>query len=113
MARWQRELTIDLAFVIRFLAFGAAMAFANVVPYLRTREAYHTDGMEIAGWPLRCYEMGGFIGLFSFHPWALAGNIMIAVAVSGFAAWIFRDGVLKTLWRIFRKWQTWGTPFAE
>ena len=110
----------EAAFVLRFVAFGILMAFANVVPYLLTRGAYETDGVEVAGWPLRCYAGGGFAGLWYFSPWAMAGNIAIAVVVSAFAAWVFRHGVPRTLrnWRIwgmrmFRKLQTWGTPYAK
>ena len=105
----QRELKIDAAFVVRFVAFGAIMSFVNIVPYLLTRGAYGTDGIEIAGWPLRCYGVGGFDGHWHFYPWAMAGNTTVAVIVSGFAAWVFRDGIRKTL----RKWQTWGTLYSK
>jgi hypothetical protein len=108
-----RKSRIETAFVLRFIAFGLVMAFASVVPYLSTRGAYRTDGLEVAGWPLRCYELGGVVGHFYFGPWMMAGDIAIAVVVSALAAWIFRYGVLRTL----RKWwnwcRIWGTPHAE
>lgn len=103
------ELKIDPAFVVRFIVFGFVMAFANIVPFLLTRGAYGTDGLEVAGWPLRCYDHGGFDGHCYFYPWAMAANIAIAVMASGVAAWIFRHGMLRTL----RKWQTWGPPNAK
>ena len=99
----------ETASYLRFVAFGILMAFANVVPYLLTRSDNVADGFEVAGWPLRCYAIGGIGGFHDFSPWAMAGNIAIAVIVSAFAAWVFRHGVLRTL----RKWQTWGTPYAE
>ena len=83
-----RESRIEAAFVLRFVAFGFVMAFANVVPYLSTRGAHETDGLEVAGWPLRCYELGGVVGHFYFGPWMMAGDIAIAVIVSALAAWI-------------------------
>lgn len=104
MAESQRDLTIDGAFVVRFVAFGAGMGFVNVVPYPFTRGAYATDGIEVAGWPLRCHDIGGLDGHVCFYPWAMAGNITIAVILSGFAAWAFRDGVFRTL----RKWLAFG-----
>jgi hypothetical protein len=110
-------------FVLRCVAFGIVMAFANILPYLRTCGAYETDGLEVAGWPFRCWEFGGFGGYAYFHPWKMAENIAIAVSVSAFAAWVFRHGVLRTLrkcrkwltWgmRMFHKFRTWGTPYAE
>jgi len=109
MAGSQRQLKIDTAFLVRFVSFGALMGFANIVPYLLTRGAYATDGIEITGWPLRCCDIGGYDGHWHFYPWAMAGNITIAVIVSGLAAWVFRDGILKTL----RKWQTWGPPASD
>ena len=101
--------TSETASFLRFVAFGILMAFANAAPYLLTRGAHETDGFEIAGWPLQCYSFGGIGGFQHFSPWAMAGNVAIAVIVSAFAAWVFRHGVLRTL----RKWQTWGTPYAE
>ena len=85
------------------------MAIANIIPYVLTRRAYGTDGHEIAGFPLRCYDFGGFAGLKFFYPWAMMANMMIAILFAAFAAWLFRDGILITLCR----WQTWGTPYAE
>lgn len=104
-----RQLKFDTAYVVRFTAFGVVMGIANIIPYPFTRGAYGTDGIETAGWPLRCYEIGGFAGHWSSHPWAMAANITIAVMVSGLATWLFRDGILKSL----QKWQTWGTPCAK
>lgn len=96
----------DRSFVIRFIAFGIVMAIANIIPYVLTRGAYATDGHEIAGFPLRCYDVGGFSGLMYFNPWAMMANMIIAILVAGFAGWLFQDGILNTL----RRWQTWGTP---
>jgi len=110
----------EIAPYVRFLMFGTIMAFVNVVPYLLTRGAYATDGVEIAGWPLDCYAGGGFTGRWYFSEWAMAGNIVIAMMVSALGAWMFRDGERRTLrkWWIlgrlaFRKLRTWGTPSAE
>ncbi len=102
-------------FAIRFVVFGCIMAFINLLPYLLTRGAWTTDGTEIAGWPLRCYAFGGIGGYVSFNPWAMAGNILIAVVVSAFLAWFFRDGTGNTFRKVkrtFRKAATWGTPYA-
>ncbi|QDT38620.1 hypothetical protein [Stratiformator vulcanicus] len=49
-----RQLKIDTACVVRFVAFGIVMGVANIVPYVLTRGAYETDGIEIAGFPFRC-----------------------------------------------------------
>lgn len=96
------------------------MALANIVPFLLTRGAYRTDGVEVAGWPFRCYDFGAIGGYMHLYPWKMAANIVIAVMVSVAAAWAFRHGVLKTvrrwgIWgtRMFRKLRTWGTPHAE
>ncbi|QDT38619.1 hypothetical protein Pan189_30140 [Stratiformator vulcanicus] len=43
--------------------------------------------------------MGGIAGVLWFNPWAMAGNVAIAVMVSGVATWVFRDGILETLWK--------------
>jgi hypothetical protein len=120
MAGSRLEFKIGATFVLRCVAFGIVMAFANVVPYLLTRGAYETDGLEVAGWPLRCYELGGIGGFMHLHPWQMAGNIVIAVTVSALAAWVFRHGLLRTLrkgatcgMRMFHKLRTWGTPHAN
>lgn len=120
MAGSRLEFKIGVTFVARCVAFGTVMAFANVVPYLWTRGAYETDGFEVAGWPLRCYEFGGIGGFMHLHPWKMAGDIVIAVTVSALAAWAFRHGALRTFrkWstrgtRMFHKFRTWGTPYAK
>lgn len=115
-----RDYRIEAAFVLRFVAIGLVMAFANVVPYLLTHGDAEFAAFGDAGWPLTCYSLGERSPWVHFSPWAMAGNIAIAVVVSAFAGWIFRDGELRTLrrWRIwatqtFRKLRTWGTPYAE
>lgn len=120
MAASRLEFKIGAMLVVRCIAFGIVMAFANVVPYWLTRGAYETDGCEVAGWPLRCYEFGGIGGFVHLYPWEMAGNIVIAVTVSALAAWALRHGVLRTLrksstWgmRTFHKFRTWGTPYAK
>jgi hypothetical protein len=120
MAGSRLEFKIGATFVLRCVAFGIVMAIANALPYLMTRGDYETDGVEVAGWPLRCYEFGGIGGFMHLHPWKMAGNIVIAVAISAIAAWAFRHGLLRTLrkwltWgiRMFHKFRTWGTPYAE
>ncbi len=102
------EPKVGIALVFRFVAFGILMAFANILPYLLTQGDYATDGLETAGWPVRCYEFGGLDGHVVFSPWAMAANIVIAIVISALAAWLFRNGIRKTL----RRWQTWGTPHA-
>ena len=102
------HLKLECATIIRFVAFGTAMAIVNVVPYFLSHGAYGTDGVETAGWPFACYEFGGFSPHLSFHPWALVANILIAIVVTGLLTWIFRNGV----WNTLRKWQTYGTPWA-
>ncbi|MBC8868120.1 MAG: hypothetical protein H8E44_01815 [Planctomycetes bacterium] len=109
MAEANREQKMETGFAFRFVAFGIVMAFVNILPYLITRGASGTDGLEIAGWPLRYYEMGGIGGHVDFSPWSMAGNVAIAVVVSAIAAWVFRRGVLRKL----RELQTWGTPHAK
>lgn len=99
----------DRGFVIRFIAFGFAMAIANIIPYILTRGAFATDGHEIAGFPMRCYVVGGISGSVDFSPWAMMANMMIAILVAAIAACLFREGILNTL----RRWQNWGTPNAR
>jgi len=102
-------------FAVRFVVFGCIMALINLVPYLRTRGDWATDGCEVAGWPLRCYSFGGIAAYFSFNPWAMAGNIVIAVVVSALLAWFLSDGTanaFRKVKRCFRKLATWGTPYA-
>lgn len=118
MTESENQLKVDMACVVRFVAFGALAAFANVIPYLQTYEAYMTDGIEVAGWPFICYQIGGFSGLFGFYPWALMGDIIVAVILTGLATWIFRNGIWKTIFphgfrKTLWKWKTWGTPYAE
>lgn len=120
MAESRLESKIGATLVLRCAAFGIVMAFANIVPYLLTRGAYETGGIEVAGWPFRCHKLGGEDPVVDLHPWALAGNIAFAVTVSAAAAWAFRHGVLRTLrrwqnWgtRTFRRFRIWGTPYAK
>ena len=120
MAESRLESKLGVMLVFRCAAFGTLMAFANIVPYLLTRGAYETGGIEVAGWPFRCHKLGGEDPVVDLHPWALAGNIVFAVTVSAAAAWVFRHGVLHTLrrwqnWgvRMFRRFRVWGTPYAE
>ncbi|MDC0262101.1 hypothetical protein OAK47_02645 [Planctomycetaceae bacterium] len=47
--------------------------------------------------------------IYEFRPWALMGDIIVAVSLTGLLTWIFREGFRKTLW----KWKVWGTPYAE
>jgi len=121
MARLDHKSMSEVAPFLRFVGFGIIMALANVLPYLSTRGSYDVaDGYEVAGWPLQCYAAGGFSFAVYFRPWAMAGNIVIAVIISAFAAWLFRRGERRTLriWKIrgIRMWRTlrtWGTPFEK
>lgn len=88
---------LQVAYAVRFVAFGTIMAFVNIAPYLLTRGTPAYDGVEMAGWPLTCYELGGFNGHFYFKPLEMFINIEIAVVVAAFLAWIFRNGVLHTI----------------
>ena len=95
-------------YAVRFVAFGLLMAAANAIPYVFTQGSYRTDGLEIAGFPFRCYEFGGISPIIKFNSWAMAGNLVIAALVAAVGAYVFRNGFINTL----RRWQTWGTPFA-
>jgi len=108
MSDTECNMIIDKACVIRFSVFGTLMGFANIISYLYARNANIVHDIETAGWPFICYEVGG-TGFFEFYPFALMGDIIVAVILTGFATFIFREGVWKTL----LKWKRWGTPFAE
>ena len=120
MAMSRLESKLGASLVLRCVAVGSVMAFANIVPYLLSRGACQSGGIEVAGWPFRCHKLGGEDPVVDLHPWALAGNIVMAVAVSVIAGWAFRHGVRRTLrrwknWgvRMFRRFRIWGTPYAE
>jgi hypothetical protein len=53
-------------------------ACLNLFPYLRTRGAFQTDGLEHIGFPFVFRSLGGFAYRLYFHWWALVADILLA-----------------------------------
>ncbi len=72
------------------VAAGGLLAVGlNLLPYLRTRDAYQTDGLEVIGFPFVFRRFGGIAGHLDFHWWALIADLLLAalLAVVLGAAW--------------------------
>jgi hypothetical protein len=54
----------------------------NLLPYLRTRGAYQTDGLEIIGFPFVFRGLGGFAYQLYIDWWALLADILLAAVLS-------------------------------
>ena len=74
--------SITKRFTIGFSAAALVAAFLNLLPYLRTRGAYHGDGFEVIGFPFTFRRLGGFIGTYEFHITALLADIGLALVVA-------------------------------
>ena len=69
-------------FIAGFWVGALTAAFLNVLPYLRTRGAYQSDGFEIAGFPFTFRRFGGFQGVDEFHLAALFADITLGLAMA-------------------------------
>ena len=66
-------------FVIGFSAAALFAAFLNLLPYLRTRGAFHGDGFEVIGFPFIFRSEGGFSYIYEFSYLALLAYITLAL----------------------------------
>ena len=74
-----------LKFLSAFLITGCITAFANLLPYLRSRGAYQYDGQEVAGFPYAFRRIGGdclpaICDTYHFHPGYFAADLGLALA---------------------------------
>ena len=65
-----------------FIAGLALAIILNLVPYMRTRGAYQTDGLEVIGFPMVFRSLGGFTYALDFFWPALAVDILFATALA-------------------------------
>ncbi|WP_269792505.1 hypothetical protein [Stenotrophomonas sp. Iso1] len=73
-----------LRFLSAFLITGCIAAFANLLPYLRSRGAYQYDGQEVAGFPYAFRRIGGdclssICNTYHFHPGYFAADLGLAL----------------------------------
>jgi hypothetical protein len=74
-----QSLTVQRHFWIGAAA-GCLLAIGlNLLPYLRTRGAYQTDGLEVIGFPVVFRSLGGFAYRLYFSWWALLADILFAI----------------------------------
>ena len=74
------------------LAFSAAavgMVILTLWPYIRTREAPQTDGLQVAGFPFTFSRRGGFAPIEQFMLTSLLADVVIALIVCVLVAYTF------------------------
>ena len=76
-------------FSVGFAGAAVAAAFVNLVPYLRTRDAYNGDGFEVIGFPFTFRRLGGIAGLYEFHLLALLADIILALLLAAVVGYAF------------------------
>lgn len=79
-----------LRFLPVFLVTACAGVVANALPYLRTRQAYQSDGVELAGAPFTFHAIGGdcwpaLCENYSFHAGHFAADVAIVLACATLA----------------------------
>lgn len=74
--------SIAKKFTVGFSIAALVAAFLNLLPYLRTRGAYHGDGFEVVGFPFVFRSEGGFFWTYEFSYLALVADIALALAVA-------------------------------
>ena len=74
--------SIAKRFTVGFSAVALVAGFLNLLPYLRTRGAYHGDGFEVIGFPFTFRRLGGFVGTYEFHIIALLADIGLALVAA-------------------------------
>ena len=92
-----------------FVAIPIALCL-NIIPYRLTYRAYETDGLTVAGWPLRFWVCGGFVGVMRFDKLALFIDMLVAMAFAAATGIGFRNGVTSICRRartLIRKVRTW------
>ena len=76
-------------FAAGFIGGAIAAIFLNLLPFLRTRGAYHGDGFEIIGFPFTFRRLGGIAGIYEFHSLALIGDIALGLAFAALVGYAF------------------------
>ena len=76
-------------FVTAFAVTTLLAAFANLLPYLQTRGAYKTDGLEIIGFPFTFRQRGGYYYVDDFRIGLLLADIVIALLFAFLVAYPF------------------------
>jgi len=76
-------------FVTTFAATTLVAAFVNLVPYLQTRGAYKTGGLEIIGFPFTFRQVGGYTGIDEFSVGLLLADIIVALVFAFLVAYPF------------------------
>jgi hypothetical protein len=69
-------------FTVGFSVAALVAAFLNLLPYLRTRGAYHGDGFEVVGFPFVFRSEGGFAWTYEFSYLALIADLGLALVVA-------------------------------
>ena len=76
-------------FVTAFAATTLVAAFVNLVPYLQTRGAYKTDGLEVIGFPFTFRRFGGYYPIYEFSVGLLLADIIVALLFGFLVAYPF------------------------
>ena len=63
-------------------------AILNILPFVLSRGAYNSDGYEVVGFPFEFRRLGGLAGIYQFHVWALAIDILIAAGIAIVAGYL-------------------------
>ena len=82
-------MSIAKRFTIGFSVAILVATFLNLLPYLRTRGAYHGDGFEIIGFPFTFRRLGGFVGTYEFHVTALLADIGLALVAALLVGYVY------------------------
>lgn len=81
--------SIAKRFTVGFSAAALVATFLNLLPYLRTRGAYHGDGFEVIGFPFTFRRLGGFVGIHEFHITALLADIGLALVAALLVGYVY------------------------
>ena len=73
-----------------FIATGLLAIALNFLPYILTRGAYQTDGLEMMGFPFVFRSLGGFAYMLYFSWSALAADLGFAIIIAVLAGYFWR-----------------------
>lgn len=78
----------DKRFLVGCILGAFFAAILNILPFVLSRGAYNSDGYEVVGFPFEFRRLGGFAGIYQFHLWALAIDILIAAGIAVAAGYL-------------------------